>query len=45
MFRAARLIASAQCEEIGIKPQVILLEPEGRNTAPSVALALAIYKK
>ena len=40
-----RFIVSAQCEEIGIKPQVILLEPEGRNTAPSVALALAYLQK
>ena len=36
-----RFIVAAQCEEIGIKPQAIILEPEGKNTAPSVALALA----
>lgn len=36
-----RFIVAAQCEEIGLKPQAIILEPEGRNTAPSVALALA----
>ena len=36
-----RFIVAAQCEEIGLKPLAIILEPEGRNTAPSVALALA----
>jgi mannose-1-phosphate guanylyltransferase/mannose-6-phosphate isomerase len=40
-LNAHRFIVAAQCEEIGLKPQAIILEPEGRNTAPSVALALA----
>jgi mannose-1-phosphate guanylyltransferase/mannose-6-phosphate isomerase len=39
-----RFIVAAQCEEIGLKPHAIILEPEGRNTAPSVALALAYLK-
>lgn len=40
-LEAHRFIVAAQCQEIGIKPMAILLEPEGRNTAPSVAIALA----
>lgn len=34
-----RFIASQQCELMGILPQAILLEKQGRNTAPAIALA------
>ncbi len=34
-----RFMMAEQLLEIGIKPQVILLEPVGKNTAPAVALA------
>lgn len=34
-----RFLVAEQLREIGIKPTGILLEPEGRNTAPAVAAA------
>jgi mannose-1-phosphate guanylyltransferase/mannose-1-phosphate guanylyltransferase/mannose-6-phosphate isomerase len=34
-----RFIVTEQLEEIGVKPRSILIEPEGRNTAPAAALA------
>ena len=34
-----RFIASQQCESIGVTPAAILLEQQGRNTAPAIALA------
>jgi mannose-1-phosphate guanylyltransferase/mannose-6-phosphate isomerase len=34
-----RFLAAEQLREVGIKPTGILLEPEGRNTAPAVAVA------
>ena len=34
-----RFIASSQCQQINIQPKAILLEPEGKNTAPAIALA------
>ncbi|NMR27682.1 mannose-1-phosphate guanylyltransferase/mannose-6-phosphate isomerase [Pseudoalteromonas sp. NEC-BIFX-2020_015] len=34
-----RFIASSQCEQLQVQPKAILLEPEGRNTAPAIALA------
>lgn len=34
-----RFIASHQCEAIGVEPRAILLEQQGRNTAPAIALA------
>jgi mannose-1-phosphate guanylyltransferase/mannose-6-phosphate isomerase len=34
-----RFLVAEQLREIGIKPAGILLEPEGRNTAPAVAAA------
>lgn len=37
-----RFIVSQQLHDIGIKPGAILLEPEGRNTAPAV-LAASLY--
>lgn len=41
-----RFIVSEQLEEIGRKPSDILIEPEGRNTAPAVlAAALALQQR
>jgi mannose-1-phosphate guanylyltransferase/mannose-6-phosphate isomerase len=34
-----RFIVAEQLREIGIKPQAIVLEPVGRNTAPAIAVA------
>lgn len=34
-----RFLVADQLEEIGAEPAAILLEPEGRNTAPAIALA------
>ena len=37
-----RFIVTEQLQELGIEPGTILIEPEGRNTAPA-ALAVALY--
>lgn len=34
-----RFIAAEQMQQIGTKPLAMLLEPEGRNTAPAIAVA------
>jgi mannose-1-phosphate guanylyltransferase/mannose-1-phosphate guanylyltransferase/mannose-6-phosphate isomerase len=34
-----RFIVAEQLREIGVSPQAIVLEPEGRNTAPAAAVA------
>ncbi|HEY6093521.1 MAG TPA: mannose-1-phosphate guanylyltransferase/mannose-6-phosphate isomerase [Gallionellaceae bacterium] len=34
-----RFLAAEQMREIGVSPHSILLEPQGRNTAPAVAIA------
>ena len=34
-----RFIVAEQMREIGVKPNSIILEPFGRNTAPSIAIA------
>lgn len=34
-----RFLVAEQCRELGIEPAGILLEPEGRNTAPAIGLA------
>ncbi len=34
-----RFLVAEQLRQIGIKPQAIILEPAGRNTAPAIALA------
>ena len=41
-----RFVVAEQMQSIGIKPQIILLEPFGRNTAPAISIAsmLAIEK-
>jgi mannose-1-phosphate guanylyltransferase/mannose-6-phosphate isomerase len=36
---AHRFLVAEQMQEIGIKPRAIVLEPEGRNTAPAAAVA------
>jgi len=36
---AHRFLVAEQLREMGITPTAILLEPEGRNTAPAIALA------
>ena len=41
-----RFIVTEQLQEIGIDPGAILIEPEGRNTAPAIlAAALFEYRK
>ena len=35
-----RFIVAEQIRDININPKVIILEPEGRNTAPAIAAAL-----
>ena len=37
-----RFIVTEQLQEVGIEPGVVLIEPEGRNTAPAVLVA-ALY--
>ena len=37
---AHRFLVAEQLREVGIQPQAIILEPEGKNTAPAVSLAL-----
>lgn len=39
---AFRFIVTEQLDDIGMRPEAILIEPEGRNTAPAV-LAAALY--
>ena len=34
-----RFIVSSQCQQINVQPNALLLEPEGKNTAPAIALA------
>ena len=34
-----RFVAAEQLQQVGAKPQAILLEPIGRNTAPAIAVA------
>ncbi len=36
---AHRFLVAEQLRQLGVKPQTILLEPVGRNTAPAIALA------
>jgi mannose-1-phosphate guanylyltransferase / mannose-6-phosphate isomerase len=36
---AHRFLVAEQLRQMGVKPQAILLEPVGRNTAPAIALA------
>ena len=36
---AHRFLVAEQLREVGIQPQAIILEPEGKNTAPAVSLA------
>eukprot|EP00964_Phaeocystis_antarctica_P036405 scaffold20781_cov57-Phaeocystis_antarctica.AAC.2 len=40
-----RFIVAEQAEELGIELQDIVLEPEGRNTAPAVAVATALVRQ
>jgi mannose-1-phosphate guanylyltransferase/mannose-6-phosphate isomerase len=39
---AHRFLVAEQMHEIGIKPRAIVLEPEGRNTAPAAAVAALV---
>ena len=34
-----RFLVAEQCQEIGIKPKDIILEPVGKNTAPAILVA------
>jgi len=34
-----RFMVAEQCRQVGIRPQSIILEPVGRNTAPAIAVA------
>ena len=36
---AHRFLVAEQLRQVGLKPQAIVLEPAGRNTAPAIALA------
>ena len=40
-----RFIVTEQLREIGIMPQAIVLEPDGRNTAPAVAVAALMISR
>jgi mannose-1-phosphate guanylyltransferase/mannose-6-phosphate isomerase len=40
-----RFIAAAQLQAIGIDPMAVILEPEGRNTAPAAAVAALILQQ
>lgn len=40
-----RFLVAEQCRAIGIQPAAILLEPDGRNTAPATALAAFIAEQ
>ena len=40
-----RFLVAEQMREVGIAPRAILLEPEGRNTAPAVAVAAQFLMK
>ena len=40
-----RFIVAEQLREIGIMPQAIVLEPDGRNTAPAVAVAALMISR
>ncbi|MEE2745872.1 MAG: mannose-1-phosphate guanylyltransferase/mannose-6-phosphate isomerase [Pseudomonadota bacterium] len=40
-----RFIIGEQLQEIGIKPKSIVLEPEGRNTAPAVAASALMLEQ
>lgn len=40
-----RFMCEEQAKEIGVELEAIVLEPEGRNTAPAVALAAVIVRK
>jgi len=42
---AHRFIIAEQLRRIGIEPQAIVLEPEGRNTAPAAAVAALLVAK
>ena len=39
-----RFLVAEQLRQVGVRPEAIILEPVGRNTAPAVALA-ALYAK
>jgi mannose-1-phosphate guanylyltransferase/mannose-6-phosphate isomerase len=39
---AHRFLVAEQMQEIGVKPRAIVLEPEGRNTAPAAAVAALV---
>ena len=34
-----RFLVAEQCRAVGVTPQHLILEPEGRNTAPAIAIA------
>ena len=40
-----RFLVAEQCQQIGIKNPIILLESVGRNTAPAIAAAALQLKK
>jgi mannose-1-phosphate guanylyltransferase/mannose-6-phosphate isomerase len=39
-----RFLAAEQMREIGVKPAAMLLEPQGRNTAPAIAAAALVAR-
>jgi len=40
-----RFLVAEQLREIGVRPQGIVLEPEGRNTAPAAAIAALMLQR
>lgn len=42
---AHRFLVAEQLRELGLTAQAIVLEPEGRNTAPAIAVAALLAKK
>jgi mannose-1-phosphate guanylyltransferase/mannose-6-phosphate isomerase len=40
-----RFIVAEQLREIGVKPQAIILEPDGRDTAPAAAIAALMLSR
>lgn len=41
---AHRFIVSEQVRELGLRPRAIVLEPEGKNTAPALTLAALVLR-
>src|SRR5215468_7788910 len=42
---AHRFLVAEQLREIGVRPQTSVLEPQGRNTAPALAIAALLARQ